>query len=226
MNKKNRSSGNLEKWISELVYIAVINDLRSLTVFPGKKEKRCSKFGWFLWKPHQKIRMTVKAAIFVITDLGFKKPTYREKVTMSLDCNWFFSELDIYAQIDIKCYIQGQRKWYQIMHWSTRTNSSVWPIPYAYVQPYHSAVAAIGSCFVLIGAHRHGIAVGSMTGGKWPYRGVGACASVHNLVLKRKWLEWMKERRKKGKREERGKGNEWPENERMSETPKTEERNR
>ena len=123
MNKKNRSSGNLEKWISELVYIAVINDFRSLTVFPGKKEKRSSKFGWFLWKPHQKIRMTVKAAIFVITDLGFKKPTYREKVTMSLD---------------IKCYIQGQRKWYQIMHWSTRTNSSVWPIPYACVQPYHS----------------------------------------------------------------------------------------
>ena len=138
MNKKNRSSGNLEKWISELVYIAVINDFRSLSVFPGKKEKRSSKFGSFLWKPHQKIRMTVKAAIFVITDLGFKKPTYRAKVTMSLDCNYFFSELDIYAQIDINCYIQGQRKWYQIMHWSTLTNSSVWPIPYACVQPYHS----------------------------------------------------------------------------------------
>ena len=126
MNKKNSSSGNLEEWIPELVYIAVINDLRSLTVFPGKKEKRCSKFGWFLWKPHQRIRMKVKAAIFVITDLGFRKPTYREKVTMSLDCNHFFSDLDINAQIDIRCFIQRQRICYQIMHWSTPTNSAVW----------------------------------------------------------------------------------------------------
>ena len=137
MNKKNSSSGNLKEWIPELVYIAVINDPRNLTVFLGKKEKRCSNFGWFFRKPHQKIRMTVKTAIFVITDLGFKKPTYREKVTMSLDCNWFFSDLDTYAQIDIGCYIQGQRKWHQIMHWSTPTNSAVWPIPYACAQPYH-----------------------------------------------------------------------------------------
>ena len=48
------------------------------------------------------------------------------------------------------------------------------------------AVAAIDSCFVLIGAHRHGMAVGSMSEGKWPYREYGACASVHNLVLQRK----------------------------------------
>ena len=137
MNKKNCSSGNLEEWIPELVYIAVINDLRSLTVFPGKKEKRCSKFGWFFWKLHQNIRMKVKAAIFVITDLGFRTPTYREKVTMSLDCNHFFPDLDINAQIDIRYFIQRQRICYQIMHWSTPTNSAVWPIPYASAQPYH-----------------------------------------------------------------------------------------
>ena len=135
MNKKNRSSGNLKEWIPELVYIAVINDPRSLTVFPGKKEKRCSKFGWFFWKLHQKNRMKVKAAIFVITDLRFKKPSYREKVTMSLDCNQFFSDLDINAQL--RCFIQGQRICYQSLHCSTPSNSAVWPIPNACAQPYH-----------------------------------------------------------------------------------------
>ena len=67
---------------------------------------------------------------------------------------------------------------------------------------------------------QRGIAVWSMSGGNWPYRRVGTCASVHNLVLQRKWLEWMKERRKKGKREERGKGNEWQINEWMNERRK------
>ena len=46
------------------------------------------------------------------------------------------------------------------MHWSTRTNSAVWPVPYAYAQPYHHgsgthkrditpAVAVIGIVYSL-----------------------------------------------------------------------------
>ena len=36
-------------------------------------------------------------------------------------------------------------------------------VPYACAQPYHPvAVAAMDSCFALVGADQHGIAVGSM----------------------------------------------------------------
>ena len=40
-------------------------------------------------------------------------------------------------------------------HWSTRTNSAVWQVPYACAQPITLAVAAMDSCFSLIGAHQH-----------------------------------------------------------------------
>ena len=33
----------------------------------------------------------------------------------------------------------GLRKQHQIMHWSIRINSAVWPVPYACAQPYHTA---------------------------------------------------------------------------------------
>ena len=32
----------------------------------------------------------------------------------------------------------------QIIHWSTRTNSAVWPVPYACAQPYHPGSDSYG----------------------------------------------------------------------------------
>ena len=43
-----------------------------------------------------------------------------------------------------------------------RFNSAVWPVPYAYAQPYHPGSGSHGQLFLLVGGHQHGIAVGSM----------------------------------------------------------------
>ena len=38
------------------------------------------------------------------------------------------------------------------------TSSAIWPVPYVCAQPYHPAVAAMDSCFLIIKTHQHGIA--------------------------------------------------------------------
>ena len=54
------------------------------------------------------------------------------------------------------------------------------------------AVAAMNSCFALVGAHQHGIAVGSMSRVNprirdplryWPYRRVGGCAPMLSIGI-------------------------------------------
>ena len=44
-------------------------------------------------------------------------------------------------------------KQYHFKHKSKRTNSAVWPLPYACAQPYHPGSLA------LIGTHQHGICI-------------------------------------------------------------------
>ena len=62
----------------------------------------------------------------------------------------------------------------QFRHWTTPTNSAVWPVPYACAQPYHPG----------IGANQHGIAIGHMNeqsrvGGR---RASGLTGIVRNML--------------------------------------------
>ena len=73
MNHKNRSPCDVEMRSTELRFIAIINNLNRSSIVPRKEIKLCSNVGWFLWEPYRPYWMTVKAAIFPITDPWLEK---------------------------------------------------------------------------------------------------------------------------------------------------------